>query len=146
MPKDNGPQKPDGTEETPWWAEGAPDEAPLPEGFPERPDGKKVEALRNQLKSERATRDDMSKRPAMDRYANKMGKSAKDIGTYTLIPMMMLAGPAVGYIMGMLAEKQWGGAPWTSVGGLLFGLVAAFRQIFLILAKKADADKPSGGH
>jgi len=137
----NEPKNPNDGEETPWWAVNAAEDASLPEGFPERPDGKKVDALRQQLKSERASREDPSKRPAMDRYATKVGKSAKDIGTYTLIPMMMLAGPAVGYILGMLAENQWGGAPWTSVGGLLFGLVAAFRQIFILLARKAEADK-----
>ena len=125
-----------------WWSENATEETSLPEGFPERPDGKKVDILREKMKSEKANRADMSKRSSMDRYTTKVGKSAKDIGTYTLIPMMMLAGPAVGYILGMLAENQWGGAPWTGVGGLLFGLVAAFRQIFILLAKKAKADKP----
>ncbi len=141
MTTPNKPKNQNDREETPWWAVTASEDASLPEGYPERPDGKKVDALRQQLKSERASREDPSKRPAMERYTNKVGKSAKDIGTYTLIPMMMLAGPAVGYILGMLAENQWGGAPWTSVGGLLFGLVAAFRQIFLLLARKAEADK-----
>ncbi len=140
-PKD--PQNHPDDERPPWWAKNAHEEASLPEGYPDRPDGKKVDALRNRLKSERASRQDPSKRPAMDRYADKVGKSAKDIGTYTLIPMMMLAGPAVGYFLGMLAENQWGGAPWTSVGGLLFGMVAAFRQIFILLAKKTKADKRS---
>jgi F0F1-type ATP synthase assembly protein I len=135
------PNTPSDEEKAPWWAENAPDEASLPDRFPDRPDGKLVDALRQQLRTEKATREDPSKRPAMDRYITKMGKSANDIGTYTLIPMMMLAGPAVGYILGMLAENQWGGAPWTSVGGLLFGLVAAFRQIFILLARKAKADK-----
>ncbi len=133
-------------EPTPWWAENSGEETSLPEGFPERPDGKKVDALRQKLKSSKATRADISKRPAMDRYAHKVGKSAKDIGTYTLIPMMMLAGPAVGYILGLLAENQWGGAPWTGVGGLLFGLVAAFRQIIILLTRKAEADKRTGNH
>ncbi len=135
------PNNPSGEEKAPWWDENAPDEVSLPEGFPDRPDGKLVDSMRQQLRAERATRQDPSKRPAMDRYTAKVGKSAKDIGTYTLIPMMMLAGPAVGYLLGMLAENQWGGAPWTSVGGLLFGLVAAFRQIFILLARKAEADK-----
>jgi len=55
--------------------------------------------------------------------------------------MMMLAGPIVGYGLGWILEKQWGGAPWTGVIGLLLGVLAAFRQIFIILARKAKADK-----
>jgi len=47
----------------------------------------------------------------------------------------------VGYGLGWLAEKQWGGEPWTSTGGMLMGLIAAFRQIIILLTKKAKADK-----
>ena len=145
MPKKPSRSNQDPAAPRPWWAENTPDEISLPEGFPERPDGKKVDQLRQQLKATRAAHRNPVQRSAMSRYAGRVGKSAKDIGTYTLIPMMMLAGPAVGYILGILAEKKWGGAPWTSVGGMLFGLVAAFRQIFLLLSRKTDTDKrPSG--
>ena len=118
-----------------------PNEQPLPQGYPERPDGKKVHKLRNQLKSTRAARKKAENKAPGARYTAKFGKQAKDIGTYTLIPMMMLAGPIVGYGLGWILEKQWGGAPWTGVIGLLLGVLAAFRQIFIILAKKARADK-----
>lgn len=118
-----------------------PEERPLPEGFPNRPDGKKVDALRHQLKSERAERDRASQNSPGAKYASKFGKQAKDIGSFTLIPMMMLAGPIVGYGLGYILEKQWGGAPWTGVIGLLAGVVAAFRQIIIILTKKSEDDK-----
>ena len=135
------PIPPDSDNNEPWWSPGASDEASLPEGFPERPDGKKVEALRQQLKAERATRINTENNTAGSKYAAKVGKQAKDIGSFTLIPMMMLAGPIVGYGLGWVLEKQWGGAPWTGVIGLLLGVAAAFRQIFILLAKKAKADK-----
>ncbi len=116
---------------------------PLPKGFPARPDGKKVSLLRRKLRAERRARKTASGNRRSTKFAAKLGKQATDIGTYTLIPMMMLAGPIVGYGLGWVVEKQWGGAPWTSAGCLLLGVVAAFRQIFLLLARKAEADKHS---
>jgi len=57
----------------------------------------------------------------------------RDVGVYTAIPMMLLAGPALGYWIGLQAEKLWGQAPWFSVGGAIFGLVAAIRQVVRII-------------
>jgi hypothetical protein len=62
-------------------------------------------------------------------------KQFRDIGTYTLIPMMMVVGPTLGYYLGHLAEKKWGHDPWFSAGGAVFGLLAAARQVYLILAR-----------
>ncbi len=69
------------------------------------------------------------------------GKQFRDIGIYTAIPMMMVVGPALGYWLGHLAEERWGHAPWLSAGGALFGLVAAFRQIWLILKRQGGKAK-----
>jgi ATP synthase protein I len=72
------------------------------------------------------------------RFDEKVGKQMRDIGSYTLIPSMMLAGPAVGYGLGWLLEKQFGGAPYVSVVGILLGLAAGFQQIILLLRKKTE--------
>lgn len=61
------------------------------------------------------------------------GRQFRDIGIYTAIPMMMAIGPALGYWLGLQAEKKWGHEPWFSAFGALFGLAAAFRQIWIIL-------------
>lgn len=124
-----------------WWTPEAAEDAPLPDGFPERPDGKKLDSLQDQLRQDRAIRHAAQDHTRVEKYAAKVGKSAKDIGTYTLIPALMVAGPAVGYGLGWLVERQWGGAPWPVVIGLLFGLMAAFRQIFIILTPKSESNK-----
>ena len=54
----------------------------------------------------------------------------------TLIPALMIAGPAVGYWLGLVVSRKYGGSPWAEVAGLVFGLAAAVRQIYLILKKK----------
>ncbi|MCP4290581.1 MAG: AtpZ/AtpI family protein [bacterium] len=120
-----------------WWSNDALDDTPLPDNFPTRPDGEKVRKLRQKMRKERQDRANPKNRPRIAKFANRVGQSASDIGTYTLIPMMMLAGPAVGYGLGWLAEKQWGGEPWTSTTGVLVGLAAAFRQIIILLNKKS---------
>ena len=106
----------------------------LPPGVPEPPDMKKVQDLRRRMDKNRSGR--RGKSPSGDR-----GRQARDIGTYTIIPMMMIAGPLVGFLMGKGLEKLFGGQPWPSVGGMLFGLVAAFRQIFLLLARKGKKER-----
>ncbi len=105
----------------------------LPLGVPEPPDMNKVRDLRRRMTKNRSRR--RRKAPSNDR-----GQQARDIGTYTIIPMMMVAGPLVGYLMGKGLENIFGGQPWPSVVGMLFGLVAAFRQIFLLLARKGKKE------
>ena len=127
----------------PWWSESADEEAPLPDGFPERPDLARVEELREKIRADRTEGGDYHRTPLHDRLRKDQGKSARDIGNYTLIPMMMLAGPIMGYLVGHYAEGRLGGEPWLGVGGALFGLVAAFRQIILMLQKQSGPkDRP----
>ena len=105
----------------------------LPPGVPEPPDLSKVRDLREQMEKDRAGRG--------SRRGTPTGKQGRDIGTYTIIPMMMLAGPLVGYLLGKGLENIFGGEPWPGVAGMLFGMVAAFRQIFLLLAERAKRDQ-----
>ena len=103
--------------------------------YPESPDLKQVAELRARLRTDKA--ESGVSGPA-GRFNKKAGKSAKDIGTYTLIPSLMVAGPVVGYLVGRGAENYLGGEPWGAVIGMLVGVVAAFRQVFLLLARKSD--------
>ncbi len=131
-------KKPPSDKTPPWWAEEAPGESDLPEGFPERPDLKKVHDMRDRMRSERAARKAMGRNRLTARFDDKTGRQLREMGSYTLIPMLMLAGPAVGYGLGWLVEKQWGGEPWGVVVGVLFGLAGGFQQIILLLKKNAD--------
>ena len=69
------------------------------------------------------------------------GRRARDIGAYTIIPMMLLAGPAIGYLLGLGAERVLGGKPWPSLAGMLWGLAAAFRQVYLILKNRGEQSR-----
>ena len=115
-------------------------EGPLPEGVPEPPDLSKVHDLRARMKEERS-----AGRGGPRGYDSDKGKQARDIGLYTVIPMMMVAGPLIGYLLGKGWENMFGGEPWPGVIGLLVGLVAAFRQIFILLAERSRQDREKRG-
>ena len=116
----------------------------LPDGYPEPPDPQRVKDLQQQLGRDRA-RSRKPKDALPGRLPIRSGRQIREIGAMTLIPTMMIAGPAIGYGLGLLVNKLWGGSPWSEVGGLLFGLVAAFRQIFLILTRKNEQKSPKNG-
>lgn len=110
-----------------------------PHRMPIPPDPARVHAQRARMEQERKARSQNQGRAAG--RSGDAARRARDIGTYTLIPMLMLAGPAVGYVLGLLVQKYWGGEPWAVVVGLLVGLVAGFRQVFLLLARFHPDDK-----
>ena len=109
-----------------------------PGPYPESPDLERVQELRARLRLDKAKTDATGVGPD-SRLNRKVGKTARDIGTYTLIPSLMVAGPVVGYLLGHLVQKYIGGEPWGEVVGMLVGMVAAFRQVFLLLKRKSDS-------
>lgn len=62
-------------------------------------------------------------------------RGLRDIGIYTTIPMLFLAGPALGFWLGVQAQNRWGHDPWFAVGGALFGLAASVRQIVKVIRR-----------
>jgi F0F1-type ATP synthase assembly protein I len=115
--------------------------------YPEPPDLARVQRLRDKLQKDRATKDSGPPRMSRLGVSKLSGKQARDIGAYTLIPMLMVAGPLVGFLLGTWIEEKWGGTPWPTTVGVLLGLVAGFRQVFLLLAARtretsSDNDGP----
>ena len=66
---------------------------------------------------------------------NKRGRQVRDIGIYTTIPTMLVVGPLLGYLLGLWAGKRWGNGNTFEALGTFMGLLAAARQIWLILKK-----------
>ncbi|MDD5718169.1 MAG: AtpZ/AtpI family protein [Candidatus Krumholzibacteria bacterium] len=63
-------------------------------------------------------------------------RAMREIGLYTSIPIMLGVGPAVGWWLGRQAQQRWGGEPWLEIGGVLFGLAAAARQVYKLLQQE----------
>ena len=52
----------------------------------------------------------------------------------TSIPMVLLAGPLVGYLLGTWIERRWLQlAPWGSGIGLVVGVIAGARQAWMLI-------------
>ena len=118
-------------------------ETPPRRALPEPPDLARVDELRRRLRTDRRERDGGAagvRLPGL-RQQEEAGRRARDIGAYTIIPMMMFAGPAIGYLVGLGAERLFGAKPWLSLAGMLWGLFAAFRQIYLLLKRRDLKEK-----
>jgi hypothetical protein len=77
----------------------------------------------------------MARDPRRDdrRRDRDRGRQLRDVGIYTAIPMMLVAGPALGYLLGLWAAGRWGHETAFTAGGMFLGLLAAVRQIWLLL-------------
>ena len=53
----------------------------------------------------------------------------------TLIPMLMVAGPLVGFLIGHWLQLKIGGGPWVEFGCGALGLAAGFRESYLIVRR-----------
>ena len=67
-------------------------------------------------------------------------RAMRDIGLYTSIPIMLGVGPALGWYLGLLAQRRWGGAPWLEVAGVVFGLAAAVRQVYKVIKRGSEQE------
>lgn len=110
--------------------------------LPDPPDIRRVHRLRKQARVDQAA-GRASKGPNLGKFDPTTGKRIRDVGFYTLIPMVMIAGPLLGYFVGHLLEKKFGGEPWPVTIGTLVGLVAGFRQVFLMLADMTRSKDPN---
>jgi F0F1-type ATP synthase assembly protein I len=74
------------------------------------------------------------------RWNSDTRRNMRDIGIYTAIPIMLGVGPAVGWYLGHLVRQQWGGSVWWEIGGTLFGLAAAIRQVYKAIKEGSKHD------
>jgi ATP synthase protein I len=51
------------------------------------------------------------------------------------IPMLMLAGPVIGFLIGRWIDGRMDWAPWGAIVGLVLGLVTGFHESFLIIRR-----------
>lgn len=59
----------------------------------------------------------------------------KDLGVITRVSIELVAGTAIGALLGYLADRTAGTAPWLMVAGIFLGTIAGFRNIFRYLGK-----------
>lgn len=70
-------------------------------------------------------------------------RTLRQVGTLTTIPILLAAGPLVGFFVGRFLDRQCQTAPWGLIGAILLGLAASIREtIRLIRQAIHETDAP----
>ena len=65
----------------------------------------------------------------------------KQIGALTAVPIILLAGPAVGYFLGGWIDRQFQFYPWCTVLLSVLGFAASGREVMRLLRQILREDK-----
>jgi F0F1-type ATP synthase assembly protein I len=83
------------------------------------------------------------------RLSREKARLARQVGTLTAIPFILVAGPAVGYLIGSWIDGRLGSEPIFLIVFLVLGFVAAGRETYRLiqLASREDdsEDERKGG-
>ena len=63
------------------------------------------------------------------------GKLLRQVGMVTTIPMILAAGPLVGYWIGRWGDLHFGTDPWGKVVMALLGFVASLKQVVGVIRR-----------
>ena len=65
----------------------------------------------------------------------------KQLGVLTTIPMILLAGPAIGFFLGSWADRKAHTYPWFTLVFIFMGFLAPCREIMRILKQVLKEDE-----
>ena len=80
---------------------------------------------------------------ASSRDERDLYRAIRQAGMFMSIPMLLVAGPLVGYFLGRLLDEKVQTAPWGLVGGLMIGLAASVRETIRLI-RRAIQDTNDG--
>lgn len=69
------------------------------------------------------------------------GKLVRQIGLVTTIPMILAAGPLVGYWIGQWIDRWLKSDPWGTVIMALLGLIASVKQVVQVIQRWIKENK-----
>lgn len=70
----------------------------------------------------------------------KNNRFIRQVGLLTTIPVMLLSGPLIGFLIGDYIDKRYGTTPWFMAICLVLGFVASIRQTINIIRKAGKKD------
>ena len=68
-------------------------------------------------------------------------RQVKQIGALTAVPVILLAGPAVGYFVGGWVDRKFQFYPWCTILLSVLGFVASGREVIRLLSQILKEDK-----
>ncbi len=63
------------------------------------------------------------------------------VGLFTAIPVVLVAGPAIGFFIGDYIDRKFGTAPWFMFFFIAIGFVASIRQTIEFINKASNNKK-----
>ncbi len=69
---------------------------------------------------------------------DKKYRYVHQVGLYTAIPIILVAGPAVGFFIGDYIDRKFGTAPWFMLFFIVIGFVASIRQTIEFITKASN--------
>ena len=70
----------------------------------------------------------------------KNNRFIRQVGLLSTIPVMLLSGPLIGFLIGDYIDKRFGTTPWFMIVCLTLGIVASIRQTINIIRKAGKKD------
>jgi F0F1-type ATP synthase assembly protein I len=71
-----------------------------------------------------------------------LSSQLKQLGALTTIPIILLAGPAVGYFAGGWLDRQFRIYPWITIALTVLGFIASGREVFRLLKEVSKDEEP----
>lgn len=68
----------------------------------------------------------------------KSNRDLRQVSLLAAVPALLIAGPAIGFLIGQWADNKFGTDPYLLIVGLILGFAAAGREIYR-LVKKAQS-------
>lgn len=59
----------------------------------------------------------------------------RQLGLLTTIPVVLLSGPVIGFLLGDYLDKRFSTSPWLMVFFVIIGFIASIRQTILIIIR-----------
>jgi F0F1-type ATP synthase assembly protein I len=79
----------------------------------------------------------------MTENKNALYSQVKQLGVLTTIPIILLAGPAVGFVLGGWFDRKFRIYPWCTIALISLGFIASGREVFRLLKEisKGETEK-----
>ncbi|MCC6543306.1 MAG: AtpZ/AtpI family protein [Nitrospirae bacterium] len=69
---------------------------------------------------------------------NEKYRYVRQVGLYTGIPVLLVAGPAIGFFIGNYLDKKLGTDPWFMIFFIVVGFVASIRQTIEFITRASN--------
>ena len=83
------------------------------------------------------------KNPAADRKKQDLIRLVRQAGILTSIPMVLVGGPTLGFLIGRFLDRRFSSDPWGVFGAVIVGMVAGLAETVRLIQKSQNVQDAS---